>query len=371
MGATKTEILGPLISPAEKYNEFSRQLETILSDDDIPSRKRVMTASCIELKFVCRLAAPAAAVSLLAVLMSTLTQIFVGHLGNLELAAAGLGNSVIQNFSYGVLLGMGSAVETLCGQAYGAKKFSRLSLYLQRSTILLTLTGVALTLVYIFSKHILILLGQSDKISGAAASFALGLIPQIFAYAVNFPITKFLQSQSIVVPSVYISVATIACHALFTWLAVYKVGLGLMGASLVLSMSWWIIGISQFVYIMYSDRCKETWTGFSIEAFHGLWSFFKLSVASAFMFSLESLYYQILFLLVGMLPNPEIALDAVGICNNILSWVLMIAYGFNAAARCGCWLRMASLCYLPEPGMLLHGWNSTWCAFGLSFQVRC
>ncbi|KAH7860968.1 hypothetical protein Vadar_020077 [Vaccinium darrowii] len=79
--------------------------------------------------------------------MSTSTQIISGHLGNLELAAASLGNNGIQMFAYGILMGMGSAVETLCGQAYGAQKYEMLGIYLLRSTILLTGTGFFITLI--------------------------------------------------------------------------------------------------------------------------------------------------------------------------------------------------------------------------------
>jgi len=154
-------------------------------------------------------------------------------------------------------LGMGSAVETLCGQAYGAQKYEMLGVYLQRSTVLLTLVGVLLSIIYIFSKPILIFLGQSPEIASAAAVFVYGLIPQIFAYAVNFPIQKFLQAQSIVTPSAYISAATLVTHLLLTWVAVYKIRLGLLGASLVLSFSWWIIVAAQFVYIVKSERCKK------------------------------------------------------------------------------------------------------------------
>ncbi|CAL5409541.1 unnamed protein product [Camellia sinensis] len=82
-------------------------------------------------------------------------------------------------------LGMGSAVETLCGQAYGAHKYGMLGIYLQRSTILLMATGIPLTFIYIFSKPLL-LLGESSEIPSAAAIFVYGLIPQIFAYAANF-----------------------------------------------------------------------------------------------------------------------------------------------------------------------------------------
>ena len=208
---------------------------------------------------------------------------------------------------------MGSAVETLCGQAFGANKYDMLGIYLQRSAVLLTLTGFLLTVIYIFSKPILILLGESAEIASAAAIFVYGLIPQIFAYAINFPIQKFLQAQSIVAPSAYISTATLIIHLLLSWLAVFKIGLGLLGASLVLSLSWWIVVIAQFVYIVKSDRCKYTWNGFSVQAFTGLPGFFKLSAASAVMLCLETWYFQILVLLAGLLDNPELALDSLSI----------------------------------------------------------
>lgn len=315
-----------------KFSESNGDLEGILSSTDQPLVHRLRMATWIELKLLFLLAAPAVAVYMVNYLMSMSTQMFAGHLGNLELAAASLGNTGIQIFAYGLMLGMGSAVETLCGQAFGAQKYEMLGIYFQRSTILLTLTGLLLTIIYIFCKPILIAIGQSPEISSAAALFVYGLIPQIFAYSINFPIQKFMQAQSIVAPSAYISAATLILHILLSWIAVYKIGLGLLGASLVLSFSWWIIVIAQFVYITKSERCKQTWTGFSIEAFSGLWGFFKLSAASAVMLCLETWYFQILVLLAGLLPFPELSLDALSICTTISGWVLMISIGFQAAA---------------------------------------
>ncbi|RDY07204.1 Protein DETOXIFICATION 40, partial [Mucuna pruriens] len=299
------------------------ELERILSNTSVPFRNRLGPATWLEFKLLFHLAAPAVIVYLINYVMSMSTQIFSGHLGNLELAAASLGNTGIQVFAYGLMLGMGSAVETLCGQAYGAKKFGMLGIYLQRSTVLLTLAGVLLTLIYLFSEPILIFLGESPRIASAAALFVYGLIPQIFAYAVNFPIQKFLQAQSIVAPSAYISTATLLIHLVLSWVVVYKVGIGLLGASLVLSVSWWVIVIAQFVYIVKSERCKDTWRGFSFEAFSGLPEFFRLSAASAVMLCLETWYFQILVLLAGLLPHPD---------TTVSGWVFMISVGFNAAA---------------------------------------
>ncbi|KAJ4977955.1 hypothetical protein NE237_008735 [Protea cynaroides] len=303
----------PLTTPHEVRNK----LETILSSKELPRFKRLQLALLIELKLLFHIATPAVVVHMINYLMSMSTLIFSGHLSNLELAAASLGNTGIQCFTYGLLLGMGSAVETLCGQAYGASKHEMLGIYLQQSTILLMLAGVPLTMIYIFSKHILILLGQSPSIASAAAIFVYGLIPQIFAYAANFPIQKFMQSQSIVAPSAYISTATLLVHLLLSWVVVYRIGLGLLGASLLLSLSWWIIVVAQFIYIVKSERCKHTWTGFSRQAFSGLPNFFILSASSAVMLCLETWYFQILVLLAGLLHNPQLALDSLSICVRV------------------------------------------------------
>ncbi|XP_022011136.1 protein DETOXIFICATION 40 isoform X2 [Helianthus annuus] len=227
---------------------------------------------------------------------------------------------------------MGSAVETLCGQAFGAQKHDMLGVYLQRSAIVLLVTAIPITIIYVYSKPILISLGQSPPMASAVALYVYGLIPQVFAYAINFPIQKFLQAQSIVAPSAYISAGTLVVHLVLSWIMVYKLGLGLLGASLTLSLSWWIIVVGQFVYILMSHRCKDTWTGLSRKAFGGLWEFVKLSSGSAVMLCLETWYFQILVLIAGLLENPELALDALSVCLGVNSLLFMVSVGFNAAA---------------------------------------
>eukprot|EP01018_Ginkgo_biloba_P014506 Gb_32573 [translate_table: standard] len=329
-----SEIEQPLLHdhPNKEEDAECSRIESILSNTEEEWFHRLKHALVLEIKLLWRLAAPAVVVYLLNYVMSMASQIFSGHLGSLELAAASLGNNGIQIFAYGMMLGMGSAVETLCGQAYGAKKYEMLGIYMQRSAVILVVTGIPLTVMYLMAKPILILLGQSTRIASAAALFVYGLIPQIFSYALNFPIQKFLQAQSVVAPSAYISFFTLFIHLFLSWLAVYKLGLGLIGAALVLSLSWWIIVIAQFVYIIKCPKFKYTWTGFSIQAFSGLSSFLGLSIASAIMLCLESWYFQILVLLAGLLKNPEIALDSLAICTSVSGWVFMVSIGFNAAA---------------------------------------
>ena len=179
-------------------------------------------------------------------------------------------------------LGMGSALETLCGQAVGAGQIDMLGIYMQRSWVILVTTALLLSLLYIFAAPLLKLIGQTEEISEAAGVFAIYMIPQLFAYAMNFPIAKFLQSQSKIMVMALIAAVVLVLHTLFSWLLMLKLGWGLVGAAIVLDTSWWLIVIAQLLYI-FSGTCGRAWSGFSLKAFHNLWGFVKLSLASAVM----------------------------------------------------------------------------------------
>lgn len=80
------------------------QLEVILKDAGTSFFDRLRIALPIELRLLTNLCAPAIVVYMLNYVMSMSTQIICGHLGNLELAAASIGNTGIQLFAYGLMV---------------------------------------------------------------------------------------------------------------------------------------------------------------------------------------------------------------------------------------------------------------------------
>ncbi|GAB4851981.1 Protein DETOXIFICATION 33 [Ancistrocladus abbreviatus] len=276
------------------------------------------------------LAGPAIFTAICQYSLGALTQTFAGLIGEVELAAVSVENSVVAGLAFGVMLGMGSALETLCGQAYGAGKLRMLGIYMQRSWVILLTTAIVLTPIYIFSPPILELIGETTEISQAAGKFALWMIPQLFAYALNFPIQKFLQAQRKVIVMAWVSAIVLVIHAVFSWLFMLKFGWGLVAGAVMLNTSWWLIVIGQLLYIFITTS-DGAWSGFSWLAFSDWWGFIKLSLASAVMLCLEFWYLMILVVITGRLKNPLIPVDAISICMNIQGWDAMIAIGFNAA----------------------------------------
>ncbi|RWW24538.1 hypothetical protein GW17_00011156 [Ensete ventricosum] len=177
---------------------------------------------------------------------------------------------------------MGSALETLCGQAVGAGQLNMLGVYMQRSWVISAATAVVLTPLYVFATPILRLLHQSEDISQVAGKYCGWIIPQLYAYAVNFPLQKFFQSQGKVWVITLVSGAVLGVHALLNWVVVSKLGRGLLGAAMVENVSWWLINLAQMIYLL-AGFFPESWRGFSLSAFQNLGAFAKLSFASAVM----------------------------------------------------------------------------------------
>ncbi|XLU57013.1 hypothetical protein S245_051661, partial [Arachis hypogaea] len=301
--------------------------------DDIPPINGIrdfLREFSIEIKKLWYLAGPAIFTSLSQYSLGAITLLLAGHISTIALAAVSVENSVIAGFCFGVMLGMGSALETLCGQAVGAGKLDMLGLYMQRSWVILNTTALLLCLLYIFARQLLKAIGETTAIAEAAGVFAVWMIPQLFAYSMNFPIQKFLQAQSKIMVMAWISAAALVAHAGLSWVLMLKVGWGLVGAAVVLNVTWWFIVVDQLAYI-FGGSCGEAWSGFSLQAFHNLWGFLRLSFASAVMLCLEVWYFMALILMAGYLKNPEVAVDAMSICMNILGLTVMLAFGMNAA----------------------------------------
>lgn len=284
---------------------------------------------CIESAKVWRIGGPIAFQILCQYGITSVTIVFVGHLGDIQLSAFSIALSVVCTFSFGFLLGMGSALETLCGQAFGAGQVHMLGIYMQRSMIILLATCILVSPLYIFATPILKLLGQRDDIAAPAGVYTLMVLPQLVSLAITFPTQKFLQAQSKVAVLAWIAAFALAAQVVLCWLFVSVLGWGATGAAVAFDLTGWATAITQFVYVV--CWCKDGWNGFSWAAFHDIWAFVKLSLASAVMLCLEIWYMMSIIILTGHLDNAVTAVGSLSICMNVDGWQTMVFIGVNAA----------------------------------------
>ncbi|KAH0908959.1 hypothetical protein HID58_032280 [Brassica napus] len=288
------------------------ELESLLKshnpaeEDGRGLKKRVW----VETKKLWQIVGPAMFSRLTSYSMLVITQAFAGHLGDLELAAISIVNNVIIGFNLGLLLGMASALETLCGQAFGAKKYH------------IVLGLFSSFVVFYYYRHIFSQLRFSNFLANQTISLSF-LVLSPFGPSLSISLSLCLSRFNV---TAYSAAVSLVVHFLVCWLFVNGLKLGVVGTMATISISWWV---NVFITLAYSvcGGCPLTWTGLSSEAFTGLWEFLKLSASSGVMLCLENWYYRILIIVTGNLQNAQIAVDSFMAING---WEMMIPLAFFA-----------------------------------------
>ncbi|KAF8407731.1 hypothetical protein HHK36_006866 [Tetracentron sinense] len=276
------------------------------------------------------LAGPLISVSLLQYCLQMISVMFVGHLGELALSGASMATSFASVTGFSLLKGMASALDTLCGQSYGAKQYHMLGIHMQRAMFVLLLACIPLAFIWANTGPILMAVGQDPDISAEAGVYARFMIPSIFAYALLQCHVGFLQTQNIVFPMMLTSGITTLLHILICWILVFKSGLGNRGAAVANSISYWINVLLLAFYVKFSPTCTKTWTGFSKEALHDVLNFIRLAIPSAVMVCLEMWSFEMMVLLSGLLPNPKLETSVLSISLNSTAVVWMIPFGLSS-----------------------------------------
>ncbi|XP_026384964.1 protein DETOXIFICATION 16-like [Papaver somniferum] len=229
------------------------------------------------------LSGPLITVNLLQFCIQLISVMFVGHLGELSLSGASMATSFATVTGFSLLMGMASALDTLCGKSYGARQYHMLGIHMQRGMFIVLLVSIPLAFVLSSTCRILLVVGKYPEISAEAGVYARYMIPCLFGYGLLQCHVRFLQTQNIVSPMMVSSAMTVSLHFLVCWVLVFKAGLENKGATIATSISCWINLTLLVLYVKYSGKCERTWTGFSMEALHDILNFISLAIPSAIM----------------------------------------------------------------------------------------
>ncbi|KAL9229257.1 hypothetical protein vseg_004743 [Gypsophila vaccaria] len=285
-----------------------------------------------EMKRVSSIAGPMAGVVMLQYMLQVVSQMMAGHLGPLYLSSTAIAISISTVTGFSFLFGMASALETLSGQAYGAQQYRKLGTQTYTAVVSLTLVCIPISILWINMGRVLTFLGQDPTISYEAGKFSTCLVPALFAVAILQPLVRYFQVQSLVLPMLVISFVTLCIHIPLCWVLVFNSGLHNLGAAVAMSISFWVNLVFLVLYMRFSPKCVATRSSLSMEIFHGMGEFFSYAIPSATMTCLEWWSFELLILLSGLMPRPELETSVLSICLTTIATLYAIPYGLSAAA---------------------------------------
>ncbi|KAL2334613.1 hypothetical protein Fmac_015826 [Flemingia macrophylla] len=286
---------------------------------------------------ISKIAIPMILTGLLLYCRSMISMLFLGHLGELALAGGSLAVGFANITGYSILSGLAVGMEPICGQAFGAKRFTLLGLCLQRTILLLLFTSLPISLLWLYMKQILLFCGQDEAIASQAQSYLVYSIPDLIAQSFLHPLRIYLRTQSITLPLTLCATLSILFHIPINYFLVAHLKLGVKGVALGGVWTNFILVASLILYVVFSGIYKRTWGGFSFECFTQWRSLLSLAIPSCVSVCLEWWWYEIMILLCGLLVNPKATVASMGILiqTTSLLYIFPSSLSFSVSTRVG------------------------------------
>ena len=264
---------------------------------------------------------------------------FVGRLDKEDLAAVALATVWFNLWNF-TMVGFMTAIDTLLAQSFGAKEYKKFGIWTGNSLIIVLLFTIIISILVAFCGPAMKLLVSSEgELADAAGQFSYRLIPGLIPYYMFKVLTKFLQTQNILAPLVWIGILANVMNAFFNWAFIFALDWGIDGAPWATSLTRTVELILILVYI-YCRRSalKETWPTYSQEYLTRdvLRPFWKLAISGALSVSLDAWSFEITTILAGRLGVVQ--LDAHILTFSITGFMFLsfpFAVGIAASIRVG------------------------------------
>lgn len=347
--------------------ESQEQLELIDSSYEL---KRWPTLHEIseEVVTLSRITGPMVVMGLLLYFRGMVSTLFLGSLGELELAGGSLSMGFANITGYSVISGLAMGMEPICGQAFGAKRWSLLGLTLQRTVLFLLCATVPIGLLWCNLKPILLLCGQDESITNLASTYILFSLPDLITQAFLQPLRIYLRTQNITVPLTLSAAIALLLHVPLNFVLVVYLNLGIRGVAMASVWTNFLMLLFLLCYLYLSGAYMKSWQMPSKECLEGWRSLLSLAIPSCASVCLEWWWYEIMIILCGLLLDPKATVASMGILIQTTS----LLYIFPSSLSLGVSTRVGNELGANRPAKarltMIVGFA---CAFVISFLALC
>ncbi|GMH16495.1 hypothetical protein Nepgr_018336 [Nepenthes gracilis] len=319
----------PLLSPINK-TRFTDP-KTSADHEEGLNRWPTSTEAWEEIKAIGKISGPTAITGLLLYSRAMISMLFLGFLGELELAGGSLSIGFANITGYSVISGLAMGMEPICGQAFGAKQMKLLGLTLQRTVLLLLSTSIPISFMWLNMKRILLWCRQDEEVSSVAHVFILFSIPDLFFLSLLHPLRIYLRTQSITRPLTYCTAISVILHVPLNFLLVVHLKLGVAGVAM--AMVWTNLNVCFFLsfFIYFSGVYRDSWISPSMDCLRGWSSLLALAVPTCISVCLEWWWYELMIMLCGFLVNPKATIASMGILIQTTSLVYVFPSALSLA----------------------------------------
>jgi MATE family multidrug resistance protein len=236
-------------------------------------------------------------------------------------------------FSVGI--GLLYGLDTLCSQAYGAKRPMQMGIYMQSSMLVFGILLIPMIWINWSTESFLKWTGQDPQVSAFAGKYSrvtiIGAIP-LFIYEMH---RKILQAQDITRPLVCCAFLGNVINIVGGYFFTYSTKIGFMGTAYSRAMGNLTMCLLLIPYYMYHPNYQLWWPGWNLEqAKKHMGLFLRLGIPGMLMLMMEWCAFEMMAFLAGILPQNGVLFVSIhAVLSNVAAFVYMFFLGLGVAVN--------------------------------------
>ncbi|KAF0640491.1 hypothetical protein FPSE5266_02527 [Fusarium pseudograminearum] len=293
---------------------------------------RIKTTWQREAKTIASYSAPLIVTFLLQYSINVTSIFAVGRIGKLELGAVSLANMTAAITCLAPFQGLATSLDTLCAQAYGSGHKHLVGLQFQRMTCFLFVLAVPVAVFYWFSEGVIRALVPEPESARLAGMYLRVMIFSIPGFILFEGGKRFTQAQGLFRATTYVLLIVAPFNVFLSWLLVWKLEWGFIGAPAAVAISTNLLPIFLFLYVRFING-RQCWGGFSRRALSNWWIMIRLALPGMIMVEAEWLAFEILTLMASRFGPEYLAAQSVVTTITTLSYEIPFPMSIAASTR--------------------------------------
>lgn len=285
-----------------------------------------------EAKTIGRYSAPLILTFVLQFTLTLSSVLAVGRIGVTELAAVSLAAMTANITGYAPFQGLGTALDTLCAQAYGSGKKKLVGLQMQRGVYFLWVICIPIAIIWLSAEYILVRIVPDPEVARLAGVYLKIILAGAPGWAAFESGKRFVQAQGKFNVGLYILLICAPLNAIMNYCFVWKLGMGFVGAPLAIAITDNLLPLFLFLYVRFIDG-YQCWPGFTRRAFHNWGPMLKLALPGLLMVESECLAFEILTLAASYFGTEALAAQSVLTTIVTLMWQVPFPLSIAASTR--------------------------------------
>jgi MATE family multidrug resistance protein len=269
----------------------------------------------------------------------TINIIFIGRFNKPELIdGIGVGTFYINATGYVIGTGLLGGVDTLCSQAFGDGMHKMVGIYtnVARICICLYFFLIGLPLV-IFTKPILILIGQDEVVAQLSADYCYAILPALFFGLLFNTTLRYLQAMNVFKPGMVVTFITLLFHPIWCYFLVFYYEYDLVGSGVALSITEFLNWVILEIYVYYWNPYPDSYFFISKEIFERVFftEYLKLALPATVLFAADWVGFEILILMSSYLNDVSLAANVCFLDIVTLIYVIYSGISFATSTLVG------------------------------------